>query len=422
MALTKLTTDLNNVQTLPNQPRSSGGYTPAVIKELFDKAGNDIKDYINDTLTEEIPTEFATKEELQGVVLGQIPNNSLTELQMANDMKKNITGGVTAYDTFQTQVTNINTSFDNISKDYVRNPAYAVTTGTSTAYTVSTTPAPTAYTDGMAITINPHVACGNNPTLNWNGLGASTILKQDGSVIATNDIPANKPLSLVRVGSNFFIRSSNKGLTFKTPTSMLSNNLFFNFLRGFDCVIKSDLSGYYLYRHFNNGGTFQLERKTYNISGTLLDTQTVNTPFTSGINANIRHDYKYIYLYGSSAVNDSSCAIYDLNLNQIAVTKFANVNSYYTTTSSPCTNLKNNDVAFFFSNTLYVFNNGTQKLQVSYGTTATWYFSKFITSNMVSLTSSSNITFWDLTSNVYVNCSIAEYIGMSNLINYTNWE
>jgi hypothetical protein len=91
--------------------------------------------------------------------------------------------------------------------DYLRSPGYAVTAGSSTAYTITLNPAPSIYADGQQFTILPHVACGANPTFNVNGLGASIILNQDGSAISAGDILANKPVSLVRVGSNFFLRS-----------------------------------------------------------------------------------------------------------------------------------------------------------------------------------------------------------------------
>lgn len=54
MALTKLTTNLNNIQALHDRPNTSDGLTADQLKEKFDKAGNDIKSYINNTLTEEI--------------------------------------------------------------------------------------------------------------------------------------------------------------------------------------------------------------------------------------------------------------------------------------------------------------------------------------------------------------------------------
>jgi|GEM_PF-3817991 len=95
--------------------------------------------------------------------------------------------------------------------DYVRNAGFGVTGGTLTSYTLTLTPAPTVYIDGQQFTILPHIDCGATPTLNINGLGALTILKQDGSAVTAGDIKANKPLALVRVGSNFFMRSSTAG-------------------------------------------------------------------------------------------------------------------------------------------------------------------------------------------------------------------
>ena len=50
MALTQFTTDVNNVQNLPDKPTQSA----EELKMVFDKAGNDIKDFLNDVLTKEI--------------------------------------------------------------------------------------------------------------------------------------------------------------------------------------------------------------------------------------------------------------------------------------------------------------------------------------------------------------------------------
>lgn len=92
--------------------------------------------------------------------------------------------------------------------DYVRQPAFAVTSGTSTAYTVSTNPAPTAYVDGMGITIVPHVDCGISPTLNWNGLGAILLKKQTGETYGAGELKANTPYSFKKVGTSFLADSS----------------------------------------------------------------------------------------------------------------------------------------------------------------------------------------------------------------------
>lgn len=54
MALTTLTTDLSNISKLDNYPPDDTGMTPALLKAKFDKAGNDIKTYINETLIPEL--------------------------------------------------------------------------------------------------------------------------------------------------------------------------------------------------------------------------------------------------------------------------------------------------------------------------------------------------------------------------------
>lgn len=54
MALTKLTTDVENIQALSNKPNETEGLTADQLKEKFDKSATDIKTFINDTLTVEV--------------------------------------------------------------------------------------------------------------------------------------------------------------------------------------------------------------------------------------------------------------------------------------------------------------------------------------------------------------------------------
>lgn len=60
MALTKLTANVNNIQALSNRPNEIDGLTAAQLKEKYDKAGADIKTYLNETLTEELDDIIAT--------------------------------------------------------------------------------------------------------------------------------------------------------------------------------------------------------------------------------------------------------------------------------------------------------------------------------------------------------------------------
>lgn len=60
MALTKLTANVNNIQALSDRPNTIDGLTSAELKERFDKAGADIKSYLNTTLTEELDAAIST--------------------------------------------------------------------------------------------------------------------------------------------------------------------------------------------------------------------------------------------------------------------------------------------------------------------------------------------------------------------------
>jgi Mg/Co/Ni transporter MgtE len=50
MSLTKLTANLNNISSLPDKPTLQSDE----LKALFDEAGNVIKEYLNEVLTDEV--------------------------------------------------------------------------------------------------------------------------------------------------------------------------------------------------------------------------------------------------------------------------------------------------------------------------------------------------------------------------------
>lgn len=96
MALTKLTTDVSNVGGLSDKPNVDDGLSPAQLKAVFDKASEDIKAYINNTLTSEVDSDFATKIELAAAVLSGISDNSITNAKLVD---KTIENGKIADDT-----------------------------------------------------------------------------------------------------------------------------------------------------------------------------------------------------------------------------------------------------------------------------------------------------------------------------------
>ena len=95
MALTKLTTNLNNIQALHDRPNTADGLTADELKEKFDKAGNDIKSYINNTLTSELDSTIAdtyTKTQVDSMFSG-LSSTYYSKSQVDSSFQKKITYG-----------------------------------------------------------------------------------------------------------------------------------------------------------------------------------------------------------------------------------------------------------------------------------------------------------------------------------------
>lgn len=58
--LTRMATSVNNIQELSDRPNTADGLTSQQLKERFDKAGSDIKDYVNTSLETELETYINT--------------------------------------------------------------------------------------------------------------------------------------------------------------------------------------------------------------------------------------------------------------------------------------------------------------------------------------------------------------------------
>lgn len=111
---------------------------------------------------------------------------------------------LTLVNDLQTSIdTRLNTHFD----DYVRQPAYAHTTGTASDYTVTLDPIPVNLDDGFGITIVPHIANADSPTLNINELGAVALKDHKGVAYTANKLEVGKPYTFRYVGTDFLATS-----------------------------------------------------------------------------------------------------------------------------------------------------------------------------------------------------------------------
>jgi len=98
---------------------------------------------------------------------------------------------------------------------------YAVdSSGSSTAYVVTLSPAPTSLTAGMVVhakIVNANTT--TTPTINVNGLGAKTIVKDVNTALAVGDIAANQLCSFMYDGTNMVLQKVQKSVDIQTFTA-----------------------------------------------------------------------------------------------------------------------------------------------------------------------------------------------------------
>lgn len=108
MDFTPLEKDMNIISALDDEPNDVGGLTATELKAKFDEGGNAIKDYLNNTMIPEVKAALgdkAGKDELQGLVLGQIPDGTITEDKLSEELKEQIGSMAPASDVFTKEET-----------------------------------------------------------------------------------------------------------------------------------------------------------------------------------------------------------------------------------------------------------------------------------------------------------------------------
>ncbi len=182
--------------TFPTNNVTSKGVTPTVdgsaMLEAVDKIGVDVKAYLESLATELESTTAgndigvvatgvvanklnAALTELQGNIVsastGQIPNNSLSELKMATDMKKQA-GGVAPFDTVTTlasNLTNLTTKTDGMEEELDIMRTAKDSTGATNAYILDTPATFDFAVDGNLVHFNPSFTNTGSATLNIDG-------------------------------------------------------------------------------------------------------------------------------------------------------------------------------------------------------------------------------------------------------------
>ncbi|XWN51255.1 hypothetical protein L0P96_08435 [Anoxybacillus flavithermus] len=111
--------------------------------------------------------------------------------------------------------------------DNVSHVPYAVATGTANTYAVTLNPAPTAYVDGMAISVKIPVDSTGPSTLNVNGLGAKPLKKANGNDVT--NLKANGVYTFrYNASTGNFIIQGEGGSGNAQPSDVLSGKTFTN--------------------------------------------------------------------------------------------------------------------------------------------------------------------------------------------------
>ena len=123
----------------------------------------------------------------------------------------------------------VQTNLNNHAADYVRHPGFGVTGGSGNSFTVTLSPAPTAYVDGMGVVIRANRDNTGAATLNVNGLGARSIKRANGLDIAPGMIK-NGGIYTLRYNnaSGNFILQGEGGSGDAQPSDVLSGKTFTN--------------------------------------------------------------------------------------------------------------------------------------------------------------------------------------------------
>jgi|GEM_PF-5359636 len=96
-------------------------------------------------------------------------------------------------------------AIDSHKADNVSHIAYGTALGTNDK-TISLSPAPSAYVDGMALAFKNVTENTGAVTINVNGLGAKSVLKSNGSALASGNLKANSVYTIRYNGSNFILQ------------------------------------------------------------------------------------------------------------------------------------------------------------------------------------------------------------------------
>lgn len=176
--LTNFTKSVDNIQKLSDKPNETDGLSAQGLKERFDRAALDLKDFINGTLLSELETHL-------------------------NKQEKSIENNITKTEEVQTSLDSLNTDYD-ITKDLVSKKI--------NVYELSTTKADTGKRDNgdiiYAIKI-PVTLSNTEIQIDLTELNIKKVINMGGTYLDENStIPINYYVKFVGSDVEYFVSTS----------------------------------------------------------------------------------------------------------------------------------------------------------------------------------------------------------------------
>ncbi|BBI31462.1 hypothetical protein [Cohnella abietis] len=110
--------------------------------------------------------------------------------------------------------------------DYIRQPGYAVTTGSANAYNATLSPALNAYIAGVCLAVKIHANNSGAATINVNGLGAKSILDSKGNAMTAGKLKLDSVYTLRYNGTAFTLQGEGGEYGTAVATEVLSGKTF----------------------------------------------------------------------------------------------------------------------------------------------------------------------------------------------------
>lgn len=227
MALTQSTVVTDNIATLNPLPNDVGGLTAPQLQYLFDKFGAEFTAYFNDTHLAQLASIVAGTSGADNIasatIAGLTGNTVFTQISNLLSIAQAAQAGTIVAGTVTDPMLsnaagqikdNLNTTNNTVTEhlaDYVRQPGYAVDTGTANHLIIALTPAPTSYVDGMGIVVKVKVDGTAATDVNVDSLGVKTIFDSLGNAVINFKANVTYSMKYESTSGNFIVQGKGGG-------------------------------------------------------------------------------------------------------------------------------------------------------------------------------------------------------------------